>query len=817
MFSSFPLFGICEACSLPLLVVVPIVCAGALAYTGAPLLVWLFVAAVLAWVAAAPVVVWMALIAVVVLFAIRPIRRAVVSAPLLWVIKKLQLLPPISTTEQEALDAGTTWIDKDIFSGAPNIDALMGEAYPKLTAEERAFLEGPCDELCRMVDDWKIHREGDMPPEIWEFLKKHRFFGLNIPKKFGGHEFSALAYSTIVMKVAARSTPVAVTVMVPNSLGPAELLHLYGTAEQQERYLHRLATGDEIPCFGLTEPEAASDAGSITSEGVLFKNDKGELSIRLNWKKRYITLGSVATLLGLAIKLRDPENILGKGVELGITTVLVPANLPGVRLGRRHDPLGCPFINCPIDGHDVIVPVDAIIGGIEQAGKGWKMLMGCLAAGRGLSLPAQAAGGGKNAARVVSAYAALRKQFGIPIGMLEGIEEPLARVGGLTYLLEAVRVFTCGGVDAGRKSSVVSAAVKAYTTEIVRKIGDDAMDIQGGGAISLGPRNLLAFKHIAAPIGVTVEGANILTRSLIIFGNGVFRCHPNIYGEMVAILNNDVKGFDTNFWAHIQHVIKISARVVVLCLTRGFAGNLFGGGPLACQRRRYLRASAAFALHTDLFLAVYTGALKRKEKLMGRMADVFSHLYMATAVMRRFEAEGRKAEQLPFARFALDYCFYKIQYAFEDLARNIDSPILKPLFRLVVLPNLRFNTSWTMPNDMVGQKIARTMQGQPAVRNMLTEDIFVPKDKSEQAGVLEHAYLLLQKSKVVQKKLREAVLTKKLKKAREEMLVEQALAAGVITSEEAAVAREFSEILKEVIKVDEFNAAQFKERVLVSN
>jgi acyl-CoA dehydrogenase len=465
-------------------------------------------------------------------------------------IQALKLLPAISETERAAIEAGSVWVEGEFFSGAPNWQRLNSEPYPELTPEIQAFLDGPVEQVCRMATDWEIQRRKDLPPEVWDYLKQERFFGMMIPQEYGGLGFSNQAYSAVMVKLASRSFIHTATVGVTNSLGPAKLLLNYGTTEQKDYYLPRLARGEEIPCFALTEPTAGSDAASITSEGVVFRGEDGKLYLRLNFRKRYITLGAIATLIGLAFKLRDPDQLLGKGEQVGITCALIPANTPGVILDKRHDPMRVPFYNSPIAGRDVVISVDQIIGGVEQAGQGWKMLMQSLAAGRGISFPATCTGIAKFVARVTSAHAVVRRQFGLSIGRFEGIEEPLARIGGLTYLMEAARNYTCAAVDGGERPSVVSAIAKYQFTELSRKIINDGMDILGGSGICRGPRNLLANIYIATPIPVTVEGANILTRTMMIFGQGVIRCHPFVYQEVLAIENNDVKQFDHALWHH---------------------------------------------------------------------------------------------------------------------------------------------------------------------------------------------------------------------------------------------------------------------------
>ncbi|MFY9342699.1 MAG: acyl-CoA dehydrogenase, partial [Planctomycetota bacterium] len=539
-------------------------------FVGSPLWCCTLLIAALCWTFGASW--WLATILLLplVVLTVPALRRPLLSQRILALVKRAGLLPTISDTERAAIGAGTVWLDGELFSGQPSLQALANAPYPALSPDEQAFLDGPVAQVCAMTDDWRVHQERDLPREVWDFVKRERFFGLVIPKEYGGLGMSASCNSAVVARLASRSLTLAITVMVPNSLGPAELLAHYGTEAQKRRWLPSLASGKDVPCFALTEPGAGSDAGAIRSSGIVYRGEDGRLWLRLSWNKRYITLAAVATVLGLAFQLHDPENLLGKGPFPGITCALIPTDTAGVVLGRRHDPLGVPFYNCPTSGQHVLVPLDeAVIGGVAGAGKGWQMLMECLAAGRGISLPATATGGAQLVARAVSAYAAVRQQFGLPIGRFEGIEEPLARIGGLTWLLEATRRYVCGALDTGQKPAVVTAIAKHATTEAWRQVINDGMDVLGGAAISRGPRNLLAAAYAGTPICITVEGANILTRTLMIFGQGAIRCHPFAYRELDAIARNDGKAFDRAFWAHLGHVLQNGVRTLLLGLTRG--------------------------------------------------------------------------------------------------------------------------------------------------------------------------------------------------------------------------------------------------------
>ncbi|MES2855560.1 MAG: acyl-CoA dehydrogenase, partial [Bdellovibrionota bacterium] len=561
----------------------------ALGFTGAPLILWTVAGLAILWGFAVPMPYIIAYAVVLAIFNITPIRRVLISGIVMKILAPI--MPKISPTERAAIDSGSVWVEGELFSGKPNFKNLMAEPYPNLTPEERAFIDGPVERLCAAADDWEIFQSRDLPDACWEIMKKEKFLGMIIPKEYGGLGFSALAHSEVIMKLSSRSVPVTISVMVPNSLGPAELLVHYGTEAQKKQYLPKLATGEEIPCFALTEPTAGSDASSITSSGDLFKGDDGKLYIKLNWNKRWITLAAISTTLGLAFRLRDPKNLLGKGEDVGITCALVPAKTPGVVIGRRHDPLGVPFYNCPTQGHDVVISLDQVVGGAEGCGRGWNMLTECLAAGRGVSLPAQSCGGAKLVTRVVSAHASIRKQFGVPIGRFEGVEEPLARIAGFNYILEAMRRYTVGALDKGIKPAVVTAMAKYNATEMARRVINDGMDIMGGAGISLGPKNLLGHLYLGTPIGITVEGANIMTRTLIIFGQGALRAHPFAFREVAAIEKGDVKEFDLAFWGHIGHIVRNLFRAIVLSFSRGYLASSPVGGSTAKYYRRMSWAS----------------------------------------------------------------------------------------------------------------------------------------------------------------------------------------------------------------------------------
>lgn len=782
-----------------------------LGYIGVPLWGWTLYGVAMLAVLQVPLWLWIVAGVLAISLNLPVLRRSLLTAPIMKVIQALKLLPAISETERAAIEAGSVWVEGEFFSGAPNLQRLNSEPYPQLSPEIQAFLDGPVEQVCRMATDWEIQRRKDLPPDVWDYLKQERFFGMMIPQEYGGLGFSNQAYSAVMVKLASRSFIHTATVGVTNSLGPAKLLLNYGTPDQKDYYLPRLARGEEIPCFALTEPTAGSDAASITSEGIVFRGEDGKLYLRLNFRKRYITLGAIATLIGLAFKLRDPEQLLGKGEQVGITCALIPANTPGVILGKRHDPMGVPFYNSPIEGREVVVSVDQIIGGVEQAGQGWKMLMQSLAAGRGISFPATCTGIAKFVTRVASAHAVVRRQFGLSIGRFEGIEEPLARIGGLTYLMEAARNYTCAAVDAGERPSVVSAIAKYQFTELSRQIINDGMDILGGSGICRGPRNLLANIYIATPIPVTVEGANILTRTMMIFGQGVIRCHPYVYQEVLAIGKNDLNQFDQALWHHFGLMVRNSFRVVLLSLSRGYLARSPVTGPTAQYYRKLAWASATFACLTDLGLLALGGSLKRRETITGRFADVLSWMYLGTATLRRFEAEGRQLDDLPYVHWAMQYAFAQMQQAFEGLFKNLPVPLLGFLLRGPGLVWLRLNPLGTFPSDILGSQVAHHLQTPGVDRDRLTANIYVPSHPDETLGRLEQAMRLSIQAEGVLKTIKAASKAGQLASGKPERLIEAAVTAGVISPEAANQVREAERLRLEAIQVDAFTLEEYQD------
>lgn len=782
-----------------------------LGFLGAPFWLWALatIGLFVGFGAGLPTVAGLVLLAL--LFAIPPLRRNAVSRFVMNAMKALKLIPKISPTERTALEAGVVWSEADLFSGKPNFKKLMQEPYPELSAEEKAFIDGPVTELCAMVDDWELFKTKEMRPEVFDFIRKKGFLGIIIPKEYGGLGFSHSAHSAIVQMISTRSIGTTIYIMVPNSLGPAELLVHYGTDAQKKKYLPRLARGEEIPCFGLTEPAAGSDAGSLTSEGVLFKGEDGKIYIRLNWKKRYITLAAISTLVGLAFRLRDPENLLGKGPDLGITAALIPSNLPGVIIGRRHDPLGIPFHNCPMEGKDVIVNAeDCIIGGLACAGRGWEMLMDCLAAGRGISLPAQATGGAKLVLRTVSNYAAVRKQFGVAIGKFEGVEEPLARITGAAYYLEAMRKYVLSALDQGIKPPVVTAIAKYNGTELARKAINDGMDIIGGAGISMGPRNLLATTYIGTPISITVEGANILTRTLMVFGQGALRAHPFAFKEVNAVEKGDLKAFDQAFWGHIGHIVRNAFRALLLSFTRGrlllaTPGDRYTG----IYFRKMAWASASFAILADLAMGLLGGQLKVKEKLTGRFADILSWMFIGTAVLRRYEAEGRKPEDRPLVDYSMKLAFAHIQAGFDGLYSNMNVPFLGWMFRGPMHWWSRLNSISSEPGDELAHKICGLAMADSEQRERLTHGMFIPSESDESLARLEKAFKAVKKAEAAEKKMRKAVKAKTIPKKKGLELAELALSKNVITKEEFEVLQESERLRASIIQVDDFSQEEY--------
>ncbi len=745
-----------------------------------------------------------------VLLNIRPLRRYVISNRFLRIYKRM--LPPMSTTEREALEAGTVWWDGELFTGGPDWNKLLSAKVPTLSAEEQAFIDGPCEELCRMINDWDItHRRADLPPEVFDFLKKKGFWAMIIPKKYGGLEFSAYAHSCVVVKIASRSGTVASTVVVPNSLGPAELLLHYGTEDQRNHYLPRLARGDEIPCFALTGPRAGSDAGSIPDTGVVCRgmyHGREVIGIRLNFSKRYITLAPIATLVGLAFRLFDPDKLLEGGeTDYGITAALVPRNTPGITIGRRHFPLNGPFQNGPIRGRDVFVPLDAIIGGPKMAGQGWRMLVEQLSVGRCISLPSIATGGSKGALYSTGAYARIRRQFNMPIGRFEGVEAVIARMAARTYIMDAARSVTTGAIDGGEKPSVPAGILKYHTTEMGRTIANDAMDVQGGKGIMLGPKNYLGRGYQLVPVSITVEGANILTRSLIIFGQGAVRCHPWVLKEMNAAKDPDrkrgMRDFDAALFHHIGFTISNAVRSFVGAITLSRIVTAPLRGPTTRYFEHINRFSASFAFATDIAMLSLGGYLKKKENLSARLGDVLSSMYLASMVLKHYQNQGAPPADLPLVEYSCRSLLYQAQEQLHSFLRNFPIRWLAGLMRLVIFPR---GLTYSAPSDRLNPKIAELMMNPGEARERLCHYVYRTLEPTNHLGLVQQAMELAIAAEPVLKRIRvEGVKTGEVNALDLPGQISEAQAAGIISEAEAAQLREYDRKVMDIIHVDDFD------------
>ncbi|MGG5573665.1 acyl-CoA dehydrogenase FadE [Vibrio diazotrophicus] len=752
---------------------------------------------------------WSLYLAAIALFTVPSIRQAAISAKALTVFKKV--LPAMSQTEKEALDAGTVWWEAELFKGKPNWQQLHDIPAPQLSEEERAFLEGPVNKVCAMVNDYQVtHELADLPPEVWQYLKDNKFFAMIIKKKYGGLEFSAYAQSLVLQKLTGVSGVLSSTVGVPNSLGPGELLQHYGTKEQQDYYLPRLAQGKEIPCFALTSPEAGSDAGSIPDFGVVCKGQwegKEVLGMRLTWNKRYITLAPVATVLGLAFKLQDPEHLLGEKEDIGITCALIPTNLKGVEIGNRHFPLNVPFQNGPTRGNDIFVPLDFIIGGPEMAGQGWRMLVECLSVGRGITLPSNSTGGTKSAALATGAYARIRRQFKQPIGQMEGIEEPLARLAGNAYVMDAASNLTVAGIDLGEKPSVISAIVKYHCTHRGQRSIIDAMDIVGGKGICLGPSNFLARGYQGSPIAITVEGANILTRSMIIFGQGAIRCHPYVLKEMEAAhseSSNAVEQFDSALAGHVSFTTSNLVRSIWLGLTDGIGSY----SPTKDATQRYYqqlnRYSANLALLADISMAVLGGSLKRKERLSARLGDILSQLYMSSATLKRFENDDRPVEDLPLVHWGLQDSLKQTEVAIDEFLANFPNPVIGKVLRVLILPFGRVRKG---PNDKLDSKLAQILQTPSATRTRLGRNQYLAPTAHNPAGRIELALSVILQAEPIFDKVCKA-LDKRYPFTQLDKIAAEGVANKIINEQEAELLIEAESHRLYTINVDDFTPSE---------
>jgi len=752
------------------------------------------------------IILWPAFIAVA-LLNVQSLRREHISTKILGVFSKM--LPTLSKTENDALAAGSVWWEGELFSGFPNWQTLNDLPAAKLTDEEQAFLEGPTEELCNLLNEWEItHKLLDMPENVWDFIKKNGFFSMLIPKEYGGLEFSPVGISMVLTKIASRSATAASSIGVPNSLGPAELLLHYGTDEQKQYWLPRLARAEEIPCFALTSTRAGSDATGITDSGVICRGQhKGKeiIGIRLNWDKRYITLAPIATVLGLAFKLYDPDHLIGEQEEYGITAALIPTNLPGIAIGRRHFPINTPFQNGPTQGKDVFVPIDHIIGGPSMAGEGWRMLVEQLSAGRGIVLPSNALGIAMSGVYATGAYARIRQQFNLPIGKFHGVGEVLGRMAGYTYIMTAASRVTCAALNTGERPAVPTAILKYHNTEMGRLVANDAMDIHGGKGIMLGPKNYLARAYESIPIAITVEGANILTRNLIIFGQGATRCHPFILEEIEAANDADreagLEKFDKLIFSHIGHVISNAVRSFVMAITH----SRFTSAPVQGPTRRYYqhinRYSASFALITDAAMLTLGGTLKRKELISARLGDILSYLYLASMVLKHYQDQGRPTADLPLVEWSCRNLLYRAQEQLHGLLRNFPSTWVARVLRVLIFPRGR---TYSSPSDELGQEIAELIMKPTSTRERLCHGIYERTEPSNHPVLLQEALELAHQVESVERKVADARRAGQIESVTLHEQIDEAKERGILTEEEAIQIRKFDAKVMGLLAVDDF-------------
>ncbi|WP_348732400.1 acyl-CoA dehydrogenase [Rheinheimera texasensis] len=758
------------------------------------------------------------IVALAVVLGVTDIRRNLITKPIFAIFKKI--LPPLSDTEREAMEAGDVWWDGELFKGKPDWQKLHQIPKPQLSAEEQAFMDNEVETLLKMLDDYKIVQEQrDLPADVWNYIKANGFFAMIIPKTYGGREFSAIANSTIVSRIATRSLTAAVTVMVPNSLGPGELLMHYGTQEQKDRWLPGLAAGKEVPCFALTGPEAGSDAGGIPDTGVVCKGQfegKEVVGIRLNWDKRYITLAPVATVLGLAFKLYDPENLLGDKEDIGITCALIPTSHEGVLIGDRHFPMNMAFMNGTTYGKDVFIPLEWVIGGPAYVGRGWRMLVECLSAGRGISLPALGTATGHLATRMTGAYAYVRQQFGLSIGKFEGVQESLGRIGGLTYSLEAMRVMTAGAIDLKLSPSVVTAIAKYHMTEMSRTLLNDSFDIHAGRAIQCGPKNYLAHGYMGVPISITVEGANILTRNLMIFGQGATRCHPYVLKELEAAANPDseagLKQFDELLLKHVGFALGNTFGA----LFQGLTGGLLNSSPVAGETAQYYkqltRMSNGLALSADFSMLMLGGDLKRKEMLSARLGDVLSHLYIASAVLKFYEDNGRQVADLPFVHYSVQRNLYEIGRAFAGFFSNFPNRLVGKLLKGLVFP---FGINYQLPDDEMAMQISDALLKPSVIRDRLTHLCYLGEGENDPTGSMEQAFLAVHAAQPLMKKIFQAQKDGKIaRKLPLDVTINKAAELGVLSADEVAQLEQMNKLRFAAISVDSFKPGELEARAL---
>ncbi len=753
---------------------------------------------------------WLVFGAMVTVLNHRELRLKLLSQPMLDIYQRIA--PQLSETERVALEAGTVGWEGELFSGRPRWSKLLSQPAPQLSGEERAFLDGPCEEVCGMANEWEItHERNDLPPQIWDYLKRNKFFGMIIPKQYGGLGFSAHAHSAVLQKLSSISATLNATVAVPNSLGPAELLLHYGTDEQKNYYLPRLADGREIPCFGLTNPTAGSDATSIPDFGIVCEqmvDGKPVLGLKLTFEKRYITLAPVATVIGIAFRMHDPDRLLGDKSDIGISLVLIPRNTPGLEVGRRHLPMNVPFQNGPVSAKDLFVPLDCLIGGPAYAGQGWRMLVECLSVGRAISLPSGSTGAVRMAALATGAYARIRKQFGLSIGRFEGVEEALARIGGLTYAVSALSRMTAAAVDLGEKPAVPSAIAKYHATELGRLVIQDAMDIHGGKAVILGPKNYLGRNWQGAPIGITVEGANILTRNMIIFGQGAVRCHPYVLKLMQAAGLADperrISEFDKVLFQHAGFAVSNACRAFVYGLVHSRIGAAPGDGYSKRYYRKLSRYSAALALVSDTAMLLLGGKLKQKERISARLGDVLSNLYIASALLKRFEDQGRPELDRPFLAWAIHDCVFRMQTALDGVLRNFPIRPVAWLLRVLVFPIGRLEAA---PGDRLGHRVATLLMYPNEARDRLGEFCFLAPTAHNPVGQMNAMLGTIIEAEPIERRVAKAQKAGTLTALECAAQLLEAVQFGVITEDERLLLARSRAAVSEIIAVDDFDTA----------
>lgn len=738
-----------------------------------------------------------ALLAAVFLF--QSLRVNLITKNIVNFINKKGLLPKISATEEAALQAGTNWVEADFFKAQVNFKEINAQKVTILTKEEQDFLDNEVNELCEMTTDWEIFQNRDLSPQVWQFIKDKKFFGMIIPKEYGGLGFSATAHSRVIEKLVSRSQVLAITIMVPNSLGPAELILKHGTSKQKDRYLSDLAHGIQVPCFGLTEPNAGSDATSITSNGIIFKDENGELKIKLNFEKRYITLGNIATLVGLAFVLKDPEHLLGENEDLGITFAVIDAKTPGLDNSKRHDPLGIPFVNSPLYGKDVIIDMENIIGETDGIGKGWQMLVESLSIGRGISLPSVSLGGTKLALNVTASYCQLREQFGLSINYFEGVEEKIAKIAAFSYILNSARNYTLDAIDDGVKPGVINSIMKYHATEKFRTVINDAMDVLGGSAIIRGENNLLAHAYFAIPISITVEGANILTRNLMQFGQGLIKSHPYIYTEITALKNNNIQKFDKAFFAHIALGFNSFAKSLAFYFTR--AKFSYQKGEFKRYKQKLLWVSSEFTFLTNVALGILGPSLKKRENISARFGDILSNCYLITATLREFENNPNE-EDRTLVDYVCNYCFNEIQVAREEIISNIG-------YLGFLLPLVKINPFSIKAKDKLNAKIVKNLNNQDYLQK-LTSSLFISSNENDRLNVIQEAVKQNKECETSFKKLKDAIKNETIKKDSFENMLTQLLEKNILASNEIEKMKKAHALKQEVISVDSFEATIYK-------